>query len=58
MITAREVYGFGLICGLSLSEMRHTEPGFIMDMMYVRGEYLSSMFGGRKKKKKANDDFD
>lgn len=49
MITAREIYGHGLITGLSVSEMLYLKPGFILDMLLVRQKYLKKLFGFKNK---------
>lgn len=55
LLTVREIYSKGLIAGLSYSEMRHLEPGFILDMFAMRFKYdarliapkaAAKLFGG------------
>ena len=45
---AREYYGFALIAGMSLSEARHTMPGWILDMYKLRLEYDARLMGVRQ----------
>ena len=49
MITAREVYGYGLTTGLTFCDMQFMKPGFVLDMVIIRKKYLSSIFGVKKK---------
>ena len=44
-LTAREIYGYGLIAGIPIGEARRMEPGFVMDMYWMRGMYDARMSG-------------
>ena len=44
-LTAREIYGYGLIAGIPIREARRMEPGFVMDMYWMRGQYDARMSG-------------
>lgn len=35
----RELYGYALICGISLAEARKQTPGFILDCYHIRLKY-------------------
>ena len=50
-MTEREIYSCGLIAGLSLREMRHLTPGFILDMYYWRCDHESRMTVGKSLRK-------
>lgn len=43
----RNIYSCGLIAGLSMREMKHMTPGFIMDMYFWRMDYESRMYLGK-----------
>lgn len=42
-MTTREIYGKGLIAGLTYTEMRHMFPGFILDQYIWRSKYDAAM---------------
>jgi len=46
-MTERNIYSCGLIAGLTMQEMRHMTPGFILDMYYWRTDYDSRMSYGK-----------
>ena len=46
-MTERNIYSCGLIAGLTMREMRHMTPGFILDMYYWRCEYDTRMNTGK-----------
>jgi len=46
-MTPRNIYSCGLIAGLSMRDMRHMTPGFILDMYYWRVDYDSRMSFGK-----------
>ena len=46
-MTERQIYSCGLIAGLTVREMRHMTPGFILDMYYWRVNYDSRMMFGK-----------
>ena len=46
-MTERNIYSCGLIAGLSMREMRHMTPGFILDMYYWHCDYDSRMMFGK-----------
>lgn len=48
---AREYYSFALIAGMSLSEARHTQPGWILDLYKLRLEYDARLMGVRRMKR-------
>ena len=57
---AREFYGYALIAGISITEARRLQPGWIIDMYRLRADYdarmnygqslLKGSAGGRKRK--------
>ena len=46
-MTDRQIYSCGLTAGLTMTEMRHMTPGFILDMYFWRVEYDSRMNYGK-----------
>lgn len=59
---AREFYGYALVAGISITEARRLQPGWIMDMYRIRVDYdartnygkgiLGGMRTPRKRKRK------
>ena len=47
----REIIGMGLIAGLTMRDMRHMEPGFVMDMYMIRADYDTRMNYGKALRK-------
>ena len=57
---AREFYGYALIAGITITEARRLQPGWIIDMYRLRADYdarmnygqslLKGSAGGRKRK--------
>ena len=57
---AREFYGYALIAGISITEARRLQPGWIIDMYRLRADYdarmnygqslLKGSAGGKKRK--------
>ena len=57
---AREYYGYALVAGISITEARRMQPGWIMDMYRIRADYdaranygkgiLHGMTGRKKKR--------
>lgn len=35
----RRLYAYGMIAGLSYTEMRRLEPGFVIDLVRIRTDY-------------------
>ena len=46
-MTERRIYSCGLIAGLTMREMRHMTPGFILDMYFWQTDYDSRMNCGK-----------
>jgi len=44
---AREFYGYALVAGLSFTEARRMQPGWIMDLYRIRADYDSRMNYGK-----------
>ena len=44
---AREYYGYAMIAGLSFTEARRTQPGWIMDLYRIRVDYDSRINYGK-----------
>lgn len=44
---AREYYGYALIAGISISEARRLQPGWIADMYKIRADYDVRAMGGK-----------
>lgn len=44
---AREFYGYALVAGVSLTEAKRMQPGWIMDMYRIRLDYDSRMNYGK-----------
>jgi len=57
---AREFYGYALIAGISITEARRMQPGWIKDMYRIRADYdtrmnygkgiLGALTGGKRKR--------
>ena len=45
---AREFYGYALVAGLTFTEARRMQPGWIMDLFRIRADYDSRMNAGRE----------
>lgn len=44
---AREFYGYALIAGISITEARRLQPGWIIDMYRLRTDYDARMNYGK-----------
>lgn len=44
---AREYYAYALIAGISVSEAKHLQPGWIADMYFIKMDYDSRMNYGK-----------
>ena len=44
---AREFYGYALVAGVSFTEARRMQPGWIMDLFRIRADYDSRMNFGK-----------
>jgi len=49
-MTARTLYSYGLIAGMSMRDMKREKPGFILDMYKKRMAYDDEQHGIRRDK--------
>ena len=49
-MTARQCIGYGLIAGLTLGEILDAQPGFVLDMFFMRRKYDDDQHFIRRKR--------